>query len=36
MGNVAMGDGSAQPSTNRRIQEMVRQQGVLTNWLLIP
>jgi prepilin-type N-terminal cleavage/methylation domain-containing protein len=35
-GNVVMGDGSVQPSTSTRFLEMVRQQGVATNWLSIP
>jgi prepilin-type N-terminal cleavage/methylation domain-containing protein len=35
-GNLALGDGSVQPTTESRLQDFVRGQGAGTNWLAIP
>jgi prepilin-type N-terminal cleavage/methylation domain-containing protein/prepilin-type processing-associated H-X9-DG protein len=35
-GNIAMGDGSVQPTTDSRLREYTRQQAGHTNWLAIP
>jgi prepilin-type N-terminal cleavage/methylation domain-containing protein len=35
-GNLALGDGSVQPTTDSRLQDFVRGQGTGTNWLAIP
>lgn len=35
-GNLALGDGSVQPTTESRLQDLVRGQGTGTNWVAIP